>query len=215
MTPDEYLPHLHRLELAFKAQPPDRLRIFAERLAQKGISGAQMGDAVIACIDSCKGFPSLKEIVAAARPEGVNQPQRDTKIEDALDREEVALRGWLRTSAGHHREGSVQSQLDRLRAFRRRMGYLSKLAPTVEVWPPPPEELPRSEFNPADIIGPDGVNPGFPNALSRAAYAEMDRKCRERWPNDPHHPPNDVQPSSGTISRALTDRAEDQHYYDD
>ena len=55
----------------------------------------------------------------------------------------------------------------------------------------------------ADLVGPDGVNMGFPNRVSRAAYREMDQKCRDRWPNDPHHPPNDIQPESSAFSRAL------------
>lgn len=68
---------LHRLEQAFRKQPPEKLALFADVLRKRRISEKEMGDAVVGCIETCKFFPSLREILNLARPQGINLPPRE------------------------------------------------------------------------------------------------------------------------------------------
>jgi hypothetical protein len=68
---------LHRLEIAFKVQDREKIALFADILRRKHINDNEMGEAVVGCIEFSKFFPSVKEILSKARPNGQGLPPSD------------------------------------------------------------------------------------------------------------------------------------------
>lgn len=92
---------LHKLEVAFRPQSPERLSLYRDVIVKKQITAEQLGDAIITAIERCDYFPSMSDLIKFARPEAVNMPRRDGEPahEDpitTLEREIATQNAWLR-----------------------------------------------------------------------------------------------------------------------
>lgn len=225
MNRETALPMLHKLELAFRPIPAERMGMFCDMLIRKHVTEQQLGDAILKAIETCERFPSIAQLLEFAQPKTENAPRREEKpldLAEILDAEEVALRGHARvqTLKGNMDVArDIQRRIDRIWQARASRGLSSKLRPSVENFDGTPLMNVERDWTEEDLIQTGGTEIGYPNALSKRAGERLEQVIRDRgWgpsfyvapPLDKHAKPVKWTGDQGKDEERLDEWSEDR-----
>jgi hypothetical protein len=179
---EEILVALHKLEVAFRPIPVDRMAATVDMLLRKQVTDWQLNAAILSAIEQCDTFPSISKLLKLipTTQRNPDAPQEDLGLADLFDREEQALRMWKRrfVEKGSYGEADrVQRRIDDINRRRASRGFTSKLPGEVQNFDGTPlNGIPERDWVVADLVNYRTGQVGYPNELStRASNAKLDR----------------------------------------
>lgn len=182
MRREDILVTLHKLEVAFRPIPADRMAATVDMLIRKQVSDWQLNAAVLAAIEECDTFPSISKLLKLipTTQRNPDAPREDLGLADEFDREELALRMWKRrfVEKGAYGEADrVQRRIDDLNRRRASRGLTTKLPGEVQNFDGTPlGGIPQRDWSDGDLVNYQTGRLGYPNAVSqRASDAKLDR----------------------------------------
>lgn len=178
---------MHKLELAFRPIPAERMAIYVDLLLRKNVTYPQLGDAVLLAIEKCERFPSVAELLRFAQPVVENAPRRDEEAFDlagSLDQEEASLRWYARQATlkgDYWGANDIQKRIDRIWQQRANRGLTSKMRPAVENFDGTPIAAPARDWAEPDLVSAATGERGYPNVLSVRAGERLEKIIHDRF----------------------------------